>query len=235
MMRMQRAAVLALLATTVAAASRECEVSELRPFISGPVARECARETRASSSFELLRAPPSDERMLEICRSSACRKLFSEEADTVPIGDCTVPLGERIRLYVDLVDHVRSRCVGFKDAYALVDCAVIGTSGTTSEFWYFPDSANASTVPVDEKRWVASASDAVAWEGDEVAVSTDGMDIFAYIEDTGRSERVGDFAGVLEAGRSGATTAFECRRADDSAFPTTGGKRCERRYMCYSE
>ncbi|TYZ69262.1 hypothetical protein PybrP1_008889 [[Pythium] brassicae (nom. inval.)] len=236
MARTWRAAVLALLATTVAAGLRECNINELRTFINSPAARECARDSKTISSFELLRAPPSDERMLEICRSAACRKLFdAEDGGAAPIGDCIVPTGERIRLYADLVGQVRARCASIKDAYVLVDCAVVGTSGTSSEFWYFPDSANASAAPANAKRWVVDASAAAKWEGDEVAVSSNGIDLFAYIEDTGRGERVGDFAGILEAGRRGATTAFECRRADDRKFPESGGKSCERRYICLSE
>lgn len=216
----------------------ECGVNDLRPFVTGKAAKECARDTNAGSSFQLLRAPPTDDLMLAICKSAACRTLFDDEAGataSTPGGDCIVPTGERIQLYADLVEQVRRRCSDLKDAYVLVDCDVIGTRGRSSEFWYFPDSANASAAPVDAKRWTATTSEAATWEGDEVAASRDGWELFAYIEDTGRTEPVGEFAGLLEAGRRGATSAFECRRADDHRFPASGGKRCERRYICFSE
>ncbi|GAB9473959.1 hypothetical protein Gpo141_00011102 [Globisporangium polare] len=232
-----------LLAVTSAAdgagALPECVPNALRPFSTEKIGRECASDAGFSSPFALLRAPPTDAQLLAICKSRACDTLFNERVQSNEREDeCIVPMGKRIRLHADLVTHVRRRCTNLKDAYVLMDCGVIDTSGgQRSEFWYFADSSNMSSAPDDDHRYTIDGNTRAQWEGDEVTVtSKGGWEIFAYIDDTGASEPVGHHAGIMEAGRgNGLNTAYECSRADDWTYPSSGGSRCERRYICFSE
>lgn len=216
----------------------ECSLNRLRTFYNGDSARQCARASGFGSPFHLLRAPPTAAQLLAICRSSACATLFNDEVGTEASsgGDCRLLTGDKMRLYADLVSIVRTRCVDMSDAYVLVDCvATTARSNTTSEVWYFSDSLNVSAVPDPAQRLgvtSASAGALAAWEGDEVTATGARTQVFAYIEDTGRREATGRFAGVLDAVQRGASRAYDCHRADDGAYPLTNDARCERRYIC---
>jgi hypothetical protein len=187
--------------------------------------------------------------------------LFHKAAEQNNGVDCVVPTGNKLRLHADLVDQVIHRCPNMKDVYTLMDCGPMKEDETSGnnlveasmirDFWYYPDSTNISYVPEDTSKHTVVSKESAHWEGDEVGVHHDGWDIVAYIDEHGAQESVGEYAGVMEAGRI-VTTAFACARGDDHVFQMPGprpqersspassssssqGVQCRRRYVCTSE
>lgn len=225
-------------------AHSDCDVSLLRPFTGEPSGRQCAQDAGHRSPFGLLRAKPTETQVRAMCTSSACAALFNAMVDRHKVVDCTVPVGNKIRLHGDLVDFVVDRCPAMKHAYTLMDCK--GAAGDSfSEFWYYADSSNVSYVPEDAERHTivapaAQTSAAAVWENNEVAVRKDSWAIVAYIDEgSGRSESGGGYAGLLEAGRGDLSLAYECFRGDDDVvvYRHSGALNhaCRRRYICTSE
>ncbi|KAF1326845.1 Elicitin-like protein, partial [Globisporangium splendens] len=233
----------------------ECDATVLRPFISGFVGEHCVFETGYRSGFAMLSAVPTSTQMRAICRSRACKMLFQKAAEQYNGVDCIVPTGNRLRLHADLTDQVAHRCPDMKDVYTLMDCMDETSANNpaeasiTREFWYYPDSTNLSYVPEETSKHTVVSKESTNWEGGEVAVHHDGWDIVAYIDEHGAQERIGEYVGVMEAGRI-VPAAFACMRGDDHVFQTPGprpqesssfasstrhGVQCRRRYVCASE
>lgn len=229
------------------AAYPECDATALRPFIREASGRQCAHDAGYSSGFSLLRAKPTETQLRAICKSRACDTLFHDMADQYAhnVAECTVPMGDKIRLRADLVSYVVDRCPEMKDVYALMDCTADDGERpeSASAFWYYPESTNISYVPEALNTYpIVPGPTGVEWEGNEVVVRNDGWEIVAYIEEAGDEERIGDHAGIMEAGRAGQTVAYECARGDDHVYLQNGsgsanssGARCRRRYVCFSE
>ncbi|KAG7385476.1 hypothetical protein PHYBOEH_009013 [Phytophthora boehmeriae] len=103
-MNLLTAAVVATLLSGTSAAS--CSIATLSKLLLDPYIDQCASDSEYSFTSGV---QPTLEEVAGMCASDACHSLLAD-VETLNLTECTLPIGNNINLFADLIDYVSDQC-----------------------------------------------------------------------------------------------------------------------------
>ncbi|TMW58808.1 hypothetical protein Poli38472_006954 [Pythium oligandrum] len=96
----------AFAATIAVATADDCSIDALSALLKNTNLQKCG--TEASYSF-VPPTKPTEAQLKGMCASAACNALLAD-VQKLNLAECTVPLGDKIKLRADLIDYAANYC-----------------------------------------------------------------------------------------------------------------------------